>query len=412
MGGLMMATPYDNKTIDEIKTLIVDGLQQQWNKKLRILPKSFIKTFAAVLAAVYIILFKQIGWLFLQIFPETAYWGEITVLGIRVRPLVKWGVLLGVGEPRRGSQWQGKIQINVTKKNTFLDTGTQLKSDTTGKIYLIDETIALENDTELTAVMCSSLGTAGNLEEGETLCFVSPLGNVKKEAIVTEVIKKAINDETQADYRYRVVNRWRVQPQGGSLSDYRIWGLDVPGVLNIYPYNDDNSPAGVLIYVSGNPAIYPDRIPSSELLIAVGKSCTYNPETGKADRKPITAIIDPEKNERYTNVKPVTIKTFDVYIERLSGITAPEFSEYVKTPIGEYFLGRESYIRGLSDDNNKTSLVSRNNVLSVVDQVAMPLKAEFENVIMKQGDTIISTYTLGMGELCALNNLYINGEVF
>jgi hypothetical protein len=407
-----MAVPYDNKSIDEIRTLIIDGLQQEFNHKLRVLPKSFIKTLASVLAAIYIVLFKQIGWIFLQIFPETAYFGEINILGIRIRPLVKWGVLWGVGEPRRGTQWRGAIAVNVIITNTVLNTGTQLKSDLTGKIYIVDETKTLEEDTETVDLICAATGTAGNLETGDKLYFVEPLGNVKKEAEVTTVLEVAIDDETEVDYRYRVVNRWRVQPQGGALADYRIWGMGVSGVLNIYPYNDDDSPSGVILYVSGNPSVFPDRIPSAALLVAVGNACTYNPETGIANRKPMTAVIDPQNNGTYTNIRPVTLKTFDIYIDGLTGISALEFSNSVRTPVEEYFLGREPYIRGLSDDNNKTNSVSKNNVSSVVDQVAISLKAEFGSVTMKEGETVVPAYTLGTGELCDLGDLYINGVLF
>jgi uncharacterized phage protein gp47/JayE len=407
-----MATPFDNKSIEEVKALIINGLQQLFNNRLRILPKSFIKTLAAVLGGVFIVLYKQIGWIFLQIFPETAYWNEINILGIRVRPLVKWGVLIGIGEPRPGTQWKGMIKVSVTQINSFLNNGTQLKSDTTGKIYLIDETKTLENEMESAAVVCAESGTAGNLEPGEILNFVNPLGNVKKAAEVESIIKEAVDDETEAEYRYRVVNRWRMQPQGGALADYRIWGTEVAGVLNIYPYKDISSPSGVFIYVSGLPSIYTDRIPSAALLILVGKACTYNPETGKATRKPLTAIIDPRGDETYLNVKPVSVVIFDIYIEGLTGIPALDFSQAVKTPIEEYFLGREPYNRGLSDDNNRTDQVTKNNVLSVVDQVAISLKAEFDGVIMRKSGNITPSYNLGMGELAKLGNLFINGAQF
>ena len=409
-----MAQPYDNKSIEEIKTLIISGLQQEFNNRLRILPKSFIAILANILAGVFVILYKQIGWLFLQIFPETAYWNEINVLGVRVRPLVKWGVLIGVGEPRRGTQWQGVISVNVTRMNTFLDSGAQLKSDITGKIYLVSETKTLENETELIPVVCAESGSAGNLKQEETLNFVNPLGNVSKVAMVDSITKNAIDNETEADYRFRVISRWLMQPQGGASADYRIWGMEVPGVLNIYPYKDTDSPSGVFIYVSGLPALYNDRIPSSELLIEVGKSCVFDPATGKAKRKPLTAIIDPAGDETYLNVKPVSIIIFDVYIEGLSGIPALDFSLSVKTPIEEYFLGREPYNRGLSDDNNRTDQVTRNNVLSVADQVAISLKAEFDNVIMRESGNITPyhSYNLGMGQLCKLGKLYINGVEF
>jgi uncharacterized phage protein gp47/JayE len=407
-----MAAPYDNKSIEEIRILLINSIQQKFNNSLKILPKSFTKVLAIILAGVFIIAYKQIGWFFLQIFPDKAYFGEINVLGSRVRPLVKWGVLLGLGEPRKGSQWAGNARITVTQINSVLNIGTQLKSDLTGKIYLTDENKILENISETINIICSDSGTAGNLEPGEQLYFVNPLGNVKKEAQVETVTQEAADDETEAEYRYRVINRWRMQPQGGALADYRIWGMEVPGVLNIYPYNDINTPSGVLIYVSGLPSIYADRIPSPALLIAVGKACTYNPETGKATRKPLTATIDPAGDETYLNVNPVNVIEFDVYIEGLTGMPALEFSRLVKPLIGEYFLGREPYNRGLSDDNNRTDLVSKNNVSSVVDQVSVLHKAEFENVIMKRAEIIIPLYTLGQGELCKLGNLYIDEELF
>jgi len=411
-GGQAMSKPYDNKSIEEIESLIISGLQQEFNNRLRILPKSFIKILSKVFAGVFVILFKQIGWLFLQIFPETAYWQEINVLGVRIRPLVKWGVLIGVGEPRRGTQWKGVISVNVTRINTFLDSGTQLKSDITGKIYLVDETITLQNNIEHIPVTCAEAGSAGNLEINDILNFVNPLGNVSKASTVETLTKDAIDDETEPDYRFRVVSRWRMQPQGGALADYRIWGQEVPGVLNIYPYKDISSPSGVFVYVSGVPALYKDRIASAALQIAVGKSCVFNPETGKATRKPLTAIIDPLGNETFLNVKSVTITIFDIYIEGLTGIPALDYSNAVKTPIEEYFLGREPYIRGLSDDNNRTDQVTRNNVSSVADQVAISLKSEFDNVVMRKSGNVTPSYTLGMGELCKLGRLFINGVEF
>lgn len=404
-----MANTFDNKNIADVKNIIIDGLQQSFNNKLKILPKSFIRVLATVLAGIFIILYKQIGWFFLQIFPETAYWKEIEVLGMRVRPLVKWGVLVGIGEPRIGTQWRGTVEVAVSAINTMLSSGTQLKSSITGKIYLVDETKTLEDETENITVICAEMGTAGNLEVGEVLNFVNPLGNVKKTAIVKKITATATDAETEAEYRYRVVNRYRVQPQGGSLADYRIWGMEVPGVLSVYPYKDIASPSGVLLFVSGAPSLFADRVPSSDLLLTVGKFCTYNPETGKATRKPITAVIDPSGDETYKNVMAVSIVIFDVYIEGISGISALEFSQAVKTPIEEYFLGREPYNRGLSDDNNRTDQVAKNNVSSVTDQVAISLKVEFNNITIRKDGNVVQTYTLGNGELCKLGRLFIDG---
>jgi uncharacterized phage protein gp47/JayE len=403
---------FENKTIGEIRDLLINAFKEKFNIAFRILPKSFIRVIAVVFAGVYITLNKQIGWLFLQLFPETADWKAAHVLGMSVRPLVKWGILIGAGEPRTGSQWTGNIAVSVSRPGSPLPAGTQLKSDISGKLYITGEGLTLENETEIVPVTCAETGTAGNLEAGDTLSFVASLGTVQRTAAVSEVTSYALDDETEAEYRSRVISRFRSPPLGGALSDYRRWASDVTGVLNTYPYKDIESPSGVLIYVAGLPSIFPDRIPSADLLRQVGAACTYDPETGKAARKPLTAVIDPSYDETYQNVRPVRVTPFDVYINGISGVPITDFGEAVWAAIEDYFNGREPYIRGLSDDNNKTNIVSRNNILSTVDQTAISLKAEFGNVIMYLNTAIMDTYILGMGELCALNRLYLNGELY
>jgi uncharacterized phage protein gp47/JayE len=402
---------FENKTIGEIRDLIINSIQTKFNIAFRMLSKSFIRVIATVFAGVYIVLYKQIGWVFLQLFPETAYWDEVNILGFRVSPLVKWGNLIGVGDPKTGTQWQGTIAVTVTTAAGTLIAGTQLKSDITGKLYITEESVPLDADTVSVPVICAENGSAGSLDAGDILSFVNPLGNAQKTAAVQSVVKYPRDDETESEYRARVASRFRNPPLGGALSDYRRWASDVEGVLNAYPYKDTGSPSGVLIYVAGTPSLFPDRIPSADLLVQVGEACTYDPETGAASRKPVTAVIDPKSDGSYENVLPVSIIGFNVYITGVAGVPVDDFASAARPAIENYFLGREPYIRGLSDDNNVTKIVSRNNVSSVVDQAAVSVKAEFESVTMQLGNDVIPVYTLGQGELAKLNNLYINGAL-
>jgi uncharacterized phage protein gp47/JayE len=403
---------FENKTIGEIRDLLINSFKEKFNKTFRILPKSFIKVIATVFAAVYVTLHKQIGWLFLQLFPETAYWGEVNILGMRVRPLIKWGILIGVGEPRSGSQWRGVISVKVTHPGAPLAAGTQLKSEITGKLYITDEGKTLENTTELIPVICADNGTAGNLETGDILSFVSPLGIVQRAVEVAEVVSYAVEDETETEYRARVINRFRSPPMGGALADYRRWSSDVLGVLNTYPYKDVETPSGVIVYVAGIPSLFSDRIPTVDLLRQVGRACTYDPETGKATRKPITAVIDPGFDETYQNIKKVNVTHFDIYITGIAGVPISDFGDAVRPAIENYFLEREPYIRGLSDDNNKTNIISKNNVMSVINQTAITIKAEFGNVTLRVNNAVLETYTLGMGELSKPDRLYLNGVLY
>ena len=400
---------YKNKTIEEVQQLLLRSFEHEFNTQLRILPKSFIKVLCKVFAGIFIILYKLVGWYFLQMFPETADWQEVTILGVKLRPLVKLGVLFGVGEPLVGVQWRGVITVDVLTPGSVLYSGTQLKSSVTGKLYIIEETKTLLQAKESISVVCTEIGTAGNIEQNDTLNFINPYGFIKTESVVSSVTRVGLDNELESSYRNRVVNRFRLQPQGGSLADYRIWASGVPGVLNVYPYNDKEQPGGVLLCVSGIPEVYADRIPDSGLLKKVGEACTYDPETGKATRKPLTAVLDPKNDGSYANVKPVTVAAFDVVISGVSGGTPADFAQVVKPALQNYFLDRDLYIRGLSDDNNRVNVISKNHIITVVNQIAVSVKAVFGTAEIKKGAGVIDMYTLDNGELAKLGILTVNG---
>ncbi len=233
---------YKNKTVDEVQALLINSFEKEFNKQIKFLPKSFVVILSKVLAGIFITCYKLVGWYFLQMYPETADWEEVSILGVRLRPLVKLGVMFGVGEPFLGEAWEGVIDVSVVVKNSVLYSGTQLKSDITGKLYFVKETKTLIEDLEKIKVECFDVGSAGTIEVGEKLNFVTPLGFVKQESIVSESVKKGLDDETESSYRNRVINRFRLQPQGGALADYRVWASEVPGVFNVYPYNDKDVP--------------------------------------------------------------------------------------------------------------------------------------------------------------------------
>ena len=400
---------YKNKTIEEVQQLLIRSFEHEFNTQLRILPKSFIKILCKVFAGVFIIVYKLVGWYFLQMFPETADWEEVTILGVRLRPLVKLGVLFGVGEPLAGVQWQGIITIDVLTQGSVLYSGTQLKSSVTGKLYIVEETKTLLQIKETVSVVCTEIGTAGNLEQNDTLNFVNPYGFIKTEAIVFDVARVGLDNELESSYRNRVINRFRLQPQGGALADYRIWASEVQGVLNVYPYNDKEQPGGVLLYVSGISDVYADRIPDKGLLKKVGEACTYDPETGRATRKPLTAMLDPKNDGSYSNVKPIAVAVFDIVITGVSGIVPADFAQVVKPVLQNYFLDRDLYIRGLSDDNNRTNVISKNHIITVVNQIAISVKAIFETAEIRKDGKGAPLYTLDNGELARLGALAIDG---
>ena len=396
---------FENKTIEQVNNLIISGIEAELNTKFRLLPKSFIRVLAKVLSAVFITLYKQQAWIFLQMFVDTASFDEVEILGRKIRPLVMWGNLVGIGEPEGATQWQGKIKVEVASVNTYLDQGTQFVDPATGLIYITTETVLLRNPFEEIAVKCAESGIAGNVEVDDELNVASPYLNIGKKAVVSEVTDKAVDEESERSYRSRVKSRWQVQPQGGALVDYRKWASDVSGVLQTYIYKDDDSAAGVLIYVVSDDE---SRIATPGMLKEVGEACSYDPVTGEG-RKPVTAVLDPGNDGSYGNVRVCSISGFTVYVDDFVGNEIDSFKRSCKTNFGSYFLEREPFVRGLSVDNNRVDRISVVNLTSIANDIAEGVSGYFEKIRLEKNGEIITDYKLGRGELAKLDKLYVNG---
>lgn len=402
---------YENRTVDYVYNLLIRSFQEKFNNNLRLLPKSFIVVLSKVLAGVFIILYKVAGWFYLQQFPDTASFEPVNVLGHTLRPLVQLGRQFGVGEPASGQAWAGTIRVTAVSLGRAILAGTQLKSDVTGLVYNVAANTGVEAESVDVPVYCTQSGLAGNLSAGDAIKFVTPLGYVEQSAVVAGTTAAGTDDETEEHYRSRVKTGYGSQPQGGAITDYRTWAFDAQGVLQTYPYNDKDSPAGVLIYVAGDPDIYPDRVPDRGLCVAVGEVCSFDPDTGLA-RKPLTAVLDPLADGTYLNVRPVSVKGFGVSVTGVTGVVTADFGASLKSELEIYLTNRQPFIRGADDENARTNSVTRNDIISVANGVANSLLGRFDTATVSLGGAELDVYTLGFGELCKLEELYINGVLY
>lgn len=402
---------FDNRGVSEIDALIIEGLQDNFNRNLRILPKSFVRILSKVVAGVFVLLEKSIGWFYLQLFPDTASFDETTVLGRKIRPLVKLGEQWGVGSPLLGSAWRGRARLDVLSRGNVIEAGTQLKCDLNGLLYVVEDSVSLDGDAAEASLYCEETGEAGNIPEGAELKFVTPLAFVARTARVLATSEAGTDDETEAEYRARVRRGYGAKTQGGSLSDYRDWASDAEGVLSVYPYPSDDNPAHVLLYVSGNPSVYPGRVADRALCVRVGKCCTFDPATGKANRKPVTDVLDPNRDGTYLNVMPVSVVPFEVRVTGASGNVAA-FAKRLREDAASYLLRREPFIRGLSDESENTGTILRNAFYGLAASAGAAAGAVFGEVSVLARGAEVSSYELGRGELCALSALVVDGEEY
>lgn len=383
-------------TTSDLNATIISQLEGALGQTIPILPKAFARVLAKVLAAVFVLLFKYAGFVFLQMFVAHATMQETTINGRKIRPLVELGRLFGVGDPLDATRAELVISIPVSNQTGSLAAGSRLLRAETEVLYDIVAAVPL-NASTVQAVMRASgdaqgnggLGDIGNLQPGDIVSFANPQSNVATDAVVVSQQKTAADAESTESYRRRIFQRVQQRPQGGAYADYRAWGEEVEGIVAIYPYTGDPGEVDVYVEASEDSSGSPDGIPTLAQLGEVAASIELD-AAGLATRRPANAAV---------NVLPITRVAFNVEVSGLEpDTTATRLA--IEDGVDEYLRSREPFIVGLSvlprDDRITAAAVS-----GIVDSVVSAAGATVTTVELTPGPA----YTLDKGEKAKLGDV-------
>ena len=386
-------------TTKEISDNIIAQLEASLNQTIPLLPKSFLRVLAKVLAGVFILLYKYGGFMFLQIFVQTASANETIVNGKSIVPLTEWGRLIGVGDPVAATQAELLVDITVENQVGSLPSGTQLVNVDNGVTYITIGAILLNAATvqaNIRAVSDQSggggAGAIGNLDPGAIVSFANPLANVARDTVVDSQVVTGANGESTEAYRQRVIDRFQKRPQGGAYVDYEIWGEEVAGIVNVYPYTSDN-PGQVDVYVEANTDTDPDGIPTTAQLEAVLDSINFD-ENGLASRRPANALANTFAITRVGFDATV----YDLVVDNLAAVQAD-----IEQAITEFFIDAEPFIDGLTIPP-RLDRITRSALIGLVEDIVSAANGTFTTVIFVQTTLAgsLELYVLQQGEKAKL----------
>lgn len=384
-------------TSNELRDGIIASVSSSINQTIPILPKSFVRVLAIALAGVLIVLYKFASFIFLQIFVSTASFREITVNGRKIVPLVFWGRLIGVGDPQPATKAELLIDITVeTQGGTLLGGETNVTGSLNGVTYTLQTDVSLNAPIVQGTFRASSdpggtggAGAQGNLEPGDITSFATPYGDVAPDAIVNSRTADGTNGESEELYRERIEERFGGRPQGGAGLDYVIWGKEVSGIINIYPYTGD--PGEVEVFAEATPASSgnPDGIPTSAQLLLIEEAIQKD-VGGLAFNRPVGSFV---------NVNPISRFGVTVDITDLTGENLPALKTNIEEALTIHLFFREPFIDGVTPLPKKQN-VTLDNIRSVVNDFAEAANGSFTSVVAKFtiSGIPISVYTLQEGE--------------
>ena len=386
------------QTTAEIDALIISQLEASLNQTVSLLPKAFNRVLARTLAGVYVMLYRYVGFVFLQSFVKTATIEDVLIAGRTLSPLKEWGRLIGVGDPVSATQAELTVEVVVTNQTGAIESGTPLLHSANGVTYLCTATTALDSPLITIPVRASGdqtggngAGSIGNLDVGAVVSFANPLPNVDRDTAVTAVVLTAADAEATEVYRQRILDRFQKRVQGGALADYEIWGEEAAGIVNVYPYT--GAVAGeVDVFCEATPASSgsPDGIPTASQLASV-KALIEQDSNGTAFRRPANAFV---------NVSAITRTGFDFDVVGLTVETnLTQLKADITAEITSFMLDREDFIPGVSLLPNKEA-ITKNSLVGLVDDLVDAAGGAFRSVnfSLTSGGGNLSVYTLGIGE--------------
>lgn len=391
-------------TVAQINNNIIAQIEAAINQTIPLVPKAFNRVLAKALAAVFVLLWKYSGFIFLQIFVKTATIEDVTINGQIVSPLKEWGRLIGVGDPIAAVQAQFTIDITVETQTGSLASGTQLVNSATGVTYLLVGSVDLDAAVVQGLIRAAGdqgggngAGAIGNASVGDLISFVNPIANVAKDTAVAATVVTGADAEDTGVYRQRVIDRFKQRPQGGALLDYGIWGGEVAGVADIFPYTGDEA-GEVDVFVEGVASSFPpDGIPDQALLDAVAASIELDDE-GLASRRPVGSFV---------NVFAITRTGFNITVLGIVNVdNLADTQTQITAALEEFMLDRAPFISGLTL-GPRTDTITNTGLSGVVEDIVTAANGTFDGVsfVLTSGGGNLFIYTLGRGEKAKASNV-------
>lgn len=391
----------ETPSIAQLNDQITAQLQASLNQTIPLLPKAFLRVLAKTFAAVFILLYKYCGFMFLQWFVKYATVEETEINGVLVSPLKEWGRLIGVGDPTPATNAELEIEIIVENQIGTLPVNAQLISSKNGVTYITLSAVLLDAPTKTVEVRAvadqaggGGAGVVGNLDPGDVLSFANPLANVSRNAEVNSQTVTGANEESVDVYRQRIIDRFQKRPQGGAYSDYELWGEEAAGIINVYPYT--GAPGQVDVYSEATVASSgsPDGIPTAAQLQAVLDLINLD-SAGLASRRNANAFV---------NSYPITRLGFDVVVVGITGVAdLAQVQSDIESVLTDYFVTREPFIPGLSIPPRKDT-ISRVTISALVEDVVTAAEGFFTYATFDLTGQVgaLPAYILGEGEKAKL----------
>lgn len=366
-------------SIEEIKNRIVSDIETAIGQTVPFLPLAFVKVLASAIAGTIFLLYQAILWVYKQIFPASADFFNLVLLGdiVGISPVAAVQAVILCDVP-------GTTGQNVQAGTLFVGSN--------GITYQVTTTtLIVAGVAPDVPMLAQTSGDIGNLANGEILDITQTDLNLTGTATVTGTQTSGADQESDESFAARVSLRYRTRYITGSPGGYALNGLETPNFIWVGPYADELLPGKVNVY--GKVDNQTDGIPTTAQLAELENYLTYDPETGKEIRRPISDTIE---------TLAITVREFD--IEIFVNGSSSELNAKMETAANNSIESLEPYIQGVS--GSRKNVLTNTDIASEADAIAEQEDAKVTQVTITDVTTGLpeSNYTFYGGEFGKFRN--------
>lgn len=346
-------------TLSELYNGILNDLQSEYGSPVPNTQKNVLRCIAAVQAAKLKLKYLYLGSIQKNIWVDTADSEE------------NGGTLERFGRIKLGRNKQ-KATAGIYTLVVSGETGATIPASTTfksdddslnpGYLFILEQAYQLTGPTDTITVRALTAGLESKLEANDTLTATAPIASVDSGAYVQSIDTQPLAAETVEQYRATLNEAFRLEPQGGAASDYRIWCQDAQGVERVYPYARSGYTAEVNLYVEATPEDSIDGYgtPSAQILTDVEDVVNFNPDQTipllERGRRPLQVIV---------NYLPVTPIPVVITITNYAGLTLAKQATLLAA-LEEMISGIRPFVAAADVLINKNDIISNNQIIGVI----------------------------------------------
>ncbi len=287
---------------------------------------------------------------------------------------------------------------------TVIPATTDFIGDANGLRYRPEADVTSVAGVAVLDLRCTEPGTIGNLDNGDTLSISSQIAGAETVATVTDTLQLGVDQESDADYRPRVLFAQRAITGGANATDHKIWAEAVTGVRRAFPYagrpadEGDSFPGDRTVYVEANTSIDADGIAPAPLLADVRAAINADPSTGES--RMVLGLTDD------TLFVESIIRT-SMFVEIRDLDVAPEKKADLKSDmivaLDLYFRTIAAFVDGVDVPQERTDSITNLTVSQVIQDVLFSYGAISQGIgFGLVVDVFIPLYLLNPGELTKL----------